>query len=740
MSPSGPKYAGGASAGADWADVSNAIGVEDGNTAYNGNQGPGGGGHVPSQLVTSDHGFNLPSTAIIDGIKLEAVVYGDTGSSDLQIEIGNSTKTSTDTPDFGQFWPNPLSFLTWGSATDLWGVDDWTPDDINDSTFGASLSAFASHATGTIAIDAVRITVYWHTTPTDVPKRYIYKVFNSAGNYLGNLPKVKSQFGFAAEKNTTGSQITVECGISVDTASQEHDALLDEQGNVLLDQLGYPLLDETPIVPIFAVGSSDSDALIKNGNTVQVFEYGYYHPNGKCMFLGIMKNVAAGFGGDGSSDAVRVLIYGDGEDLNNFMIRGNPYTYTADVSQTSQNGRVSVLLINDKGTMWNLYGQTWEVGVGVTNLGAIDLLLDGIASVTINVYTSVARTTLLGSVTKSVSVAGPTVVKFAFANTIVTTPGNTLFFEVIPGSNQSIWLHYSNANPYADGVMQNSSYAGGGGGSWGPVTGSDLYFVTYSGTGSTTALFTDQDPTTGMLIPFMDDYNARGGIIEYTDDSIDPTGLELTYQFKSNTIYEGIQAVLTMSPSGFYYYVDLGTNILNFKETSTEPDLVLIKGVHINSLELIFSIENVVNQEYVTGGDIGGGVNLYKLYSDPDSILAYRHRLARHNDNKLVNDTTADAVGNSAIAALKDEQNQTTVAVLDRTMDITLLKPGLVVGFAGFGTFADNVTAQIVRVEYSPGRAVLTLGIMPQRLLPAVDQLLRGLTASQTLDNPSSPG
>src|SRR5947209_17933523 len=74
LSPVGPLFPGtvvdaGGGTGA-WANVSKAI-VEDGNEAFDDNVGPGGGGFSPNQLNATNYGFNLPSTAIIDGIKLE---------------------------------------------------------------------------------------------------------------------------------------------------------------------------------------------------------------------------------------------------------------------------------------------------------------------------------------------------------------------------------------------------------------------------------------------------------------------------------------------------------------------------------------------------------------------------------------------------------------------------------------------------------------------------------------------
>ena len=61
------------------------------------------------------------------------------------------------------------------------------------------------------------------------------------------------------------------------------------------------------------------------------------------------------------------------------------------------------------------------------------------------------------------------------------------------------------------------------------------------------------------------------------------------------------------------------------------------------------------------------------------------------------------------------------------------------VGFNGFGTFVDNLVLQIVRVDYTPESATLTLGILPKRVHQAVEQVVRGVIGLNTVDNPTTP-
>lgn len=160
----GAKYAGtvvdGGGAGAAWSNPSNAQGVENGTVATV-TEGVTAG--AANALKSSAHGFSVPSTATITGIRLEALVYGTT--FDSVIDVGTSTKRSTSTPFSSALggWGlgGVLNWVTWGSNGDLWGRTDWAPVDINSSTFGAGLLPAAHVTSSADQVDAIRITVYY---------------------------------------------------------------------------------------------------------------------------------------------------------------------------------------------------------------------------------------------------------------------------------------------------------------------------------------------------------------------------------------------------------------------------------------------------------------------------------------------------------------------------------------------------------------------------------------------------
>lgn len=575
-----------------------------------------------------------------------------------------------------------------------------------------------------------------------IQKSYIYEVYRN-GTYLGNLPNVTSDFSYPQDINTAGSQLMITCGISADTSRLSNTILTAEDTTILTSESGLYLTTERYGD---VVGNSADNILIRDGNRIIVYEYSSYHVNGQMVFQGEINSWEADFGNT-DEEEIQILVNSDGQELTNYLIQGATVT---DVVQTSQNSFYTIdQTPKISQQLW--VGQTFIPSGGVTNLAAIALKLacSFVASptpVTVNVYSSVAAANAgsapLTTQTQTVSSLTPTDFIFTFPLPVTTTPGVAVFFEVIVvDPNGDINVYYANNNPYANGDMYTSVSFGfrnylvtpsGGVG-----TTSDLYFKTFFTAGSTNSTYTNEDPA-DIIRSIIDQYVSRGGSINYNSSSIDSTSLSVTYPFVTNTTLEGITTMKDLAPFNWYWFVDVGQNILYFKKTSALPQFILTKGVDIESLRLKATIENIINTDYFSGGLVGGN-NLYSLYQDISSVQDFGVRLTRDSDNRVTLQSTADAKGNALIAENKDEQYQTSVTLVDQTVDISQYKVGQTVGFAGFGTFVDTLVLQIVRLEYSPEEITLTLGKLPPRLNPTLQQAVDDLVALQTIDNPSSP-
>lgn len=680
------------------------------------------GGQDGDTLVIDQFGFDIPDFAVIDGIAIEVI-----GSN---IGCFGSIGLLSDTEDVGAL------NQTYGGSTNLWGETAITPADVNDSSFGPSVSlSDVSGGDGQAEISLVQVTVFWHididVAPADVPIRVDYKVYSKDGRFLGLLPNVSSPFGFSQDKDSAGSTIEITCGYKAENTVTTDPLLTDDDEPILTDDDLEILATETEIV--IAEGSSVNDAIFKNGNRIKVIEYNYWHPNGKIMFSGQVNKVGFSYGGGNSS--VKLMVISDGADMNNFIARGFPFSYTNDVSQTSQNGYVSVIVESFGG--WTKYGQTWRTGAGVTNVGAISLMLYCSTDVTVSIYDA-PNGNLLGSATKTLALGGPTVVEFEFSQLIEVEP-ETEYFMVVsvpPGKSTRVYRH-STSSTYANGSMYISEYSGGSGGGFFYETSGDFYFITKSGTPTTTATYSSDDPVTEMMSGILEDYNNRGGYI--TERDFLATGLSLTYTFVVATVYDALRKVLELAPTGYYSYVDLGTAELDILQQSETADFTIVKGKDVNQLDIVLSIEQVKNYLLFTGGEVSPGVNLYREYQDSVSSSIYGLRTVVRADNRVTLAATADAIGDTFIEELSDEIQETSVTIPVTAMDISLLVPGKNIGFRNFGSFIDGMVLQIVRRDYNTKSVTLSLGRLPVRMNDQIQRINRGLLNEQTINNPSSP-
>jgi hypothetical protein len=680
------------------------------------------GGQSGDSLHIDGFDFEIPPTAVIDGISVSVTGANSSCYGNIYLGGGSEDVGTLDT--------------VYGGATELWDYA-WTPTDINGNPTVVIQLNDVSGGDGFASISLVEMTVFWHIelpqVEADVPTRVDYKVYSRNGNYLGMLPNVTTDLAFPEDINSAGTSMVITCGKYVNNEVSVT-PLLTEDGDEITTEDDLTLLATSTDLAI-ARGDSPDDAIFKNSNRIKAYLYNRYYPNGKLMFSGQVNRVRFNYGGGNAS--VSLTVYSDGLDLNNFIARGYPFSYTTDVSQLVQSTSNDVINYSKGG--WDFFGQTWQTGVGVTNIGAISIMLKGTATVTLSVYDE-PNGDLIGSVTKYVSRGSAGVEQFEFAQLLSVTASTSYFWAVSIPPGQTIKLYRSSSNVYANGTRYRSLYGGGGGGAWETlVTDADYYFVTKYGAPTTTTTYSTQDPVTGMASGILQDYNNRGGYIRERD--FDATGLSLTYTFVVAYIYDALKKIIELSPTGTYSYVDVGTAEIDIKMISSTADFTVVRGRHINELDIDMTIEQVKNYLLFTGGETSPSVNLFRDYPDSESSAFYGLRTVAQTDNRVTTTATANAIGDTFIEENSDEQQETSLTVLNEHMDITLLTPGKTIGFRNFGNFIDDLVLQVVRRDgnYSKGTATLTLGRLPVRMNDEVERINRQLLNEQTINNPTAP-
>jgi hypothetical protein len=228
------------------------------------------------------------------------------------------------------------------------------------------------------------------------------------------------------------------------------------------------------------------------------------------------------------------------------------------------------------------------------------------------------------------------------------------------------------------------------------------------------------------------------GTMSYDASSIASPGVTISETFRLNTKLEGIESVYNQSPEGWYWFGDVGENLVYLQEAATEADHLFVFGKHIREISLSRTIEDLRNEVWFIGGDTGSGI-LYKKYEDATSQSTWRKGVHRITDRRFTVAASAQKVSEKVISRYKDPIYTTTVSIPSEVYDIETIRLGQMVGFGNFGNFVDSVLLQVVSINYTPRRITLDLGELLQRQQDIVDKLANDVEGEQYIDIPNAP-
>lgn len=265
----------------------------------------------------------------------------------------------------------------------------------------------------------------------------------------------------------------------------------------------------------------------------------------------------------------------------------------------------------------------------------------------------------------------------------------------------------------------------------------DLDQYPVSSGSSTTVAFSSTDPSQIIKTGITSFQTASGSAISWTSSTVATTGTTVSYTFKANTYLELLKKALELAPSNWYFYLDQGTQLINFKGESATPDHYLHLGKHIESLDLRGNIENVVNDVLFIGGETAG-VSLYDRTTVAPSSKT-RRSLRRLSDSRVTDLTTSSLLSNSEISRNNQILYRSTLSVLDKNYDIESIKLGQMIGFRNFGNYIDSLQLQVVGKSYTPEAVELQLGTLLPQITKRVSDIKRNLEAQESEFVPATP-
>lgn len=573
-----------------------------------------------------------------------------------------------------------------------------------------------------------------------IDRKHIYRVYTSAGDYIGLLPSVKSDFQYYQDVNTGSVELEIRVAQTIDTAPEDVEVLTDETGETLTDEVNDTLVTEQSAT-IF--GESNGNYLIANDNIIKVYEVSEEYPNGVLVFDGYISTWSGKISG---SDDIKVTCLSLGKDMSDY-IYGNG-VFTAEVTQAASSsaldyGRVGQApggshiggnIIDQVGTTLSGHNFTLsKIGIHMARGNHVLGVFPSSVIATLKIYEGpFGSGFLLDTVNAFIQSQYPTFEEVAFIlnNPIVLSPAGSYWFTVI-------------LNDYAEIAFQGSNVYGGGSIFYGTTASGyfldgslDLKFRLFSGGVATEAVFAAYDPAQMVR----DAIDGVGSAVGYDALSIEDTDTVVDYTFSLATLLEVVEKARELSPANTYWYVDPATQLLYFRQYSTTADHQFVLGKHVEDFEIEVSKEHIKNVVYFTGGPTAG-VNLLKLYSDSDSLALNRRGMARLTDNRIIaaNEPAARVLSESFMDENSNEQHSGSISILAADYDIDSINPGDTCSFQGTSGFMNNLVFRITRLYRRTDRVELNLGKIPFRQEAFVDKIKRDLEKQQTLDNPSAP-
>jgi hypothetical protein len=228
------------------------------------------------------------------------------------------------------------------------------------------------------------------------------------------------------------------------------------------------------------------------------------------------------------------------------------------------------------------------------------------------------------------------------------------------------------------------------------------------------------------------------GKITYNAGSIDYTGVSPTLKFQLNTKLEGIKSAFTQTPEGFYWYVDIGENVLYMKQNQPIVNHVFIKGRHLSEVNIERSGENLRNRIYFVGGDTGSGV-LYKVYEDAAAIADFGLATYRITDRRFTVAAHAQRYAQKVLSRYARPVYTSTITVPSSVYNIEDIKLGHNIAFRNFGNFIDTQVLQAVSISYTPYAVTIQLGEVLDDQKSIIADLDEGLSNEQYQDIPNAP-
>ena len=283
--------------------------------------------------------------------------------------------------------------------------------------------------------------------------------------------------------------------------------------------------------------------------------------------------------------------------------------------------------------------------------------------------------------------------------------------------------------------------------------------------GDTEVDYLTQDPTV-IFRDLLDKFTAAGGTADHKTGTTTLTATSVSYTFNTITYQGALKKVLELCPENWYYRVGAdGTVYMDEKSATAEHTFTIGKEISFYVPEK--RTDAIVNTIYFRGGDTGGGVMLYKKFTNSGSITNFGIRAISVIDSRVTVEATANTICNRILDEKNASEIRVQVKILDDNgevgemgYDIETIHVGQTCEIKnatdkGYNlwdvmlwdedawdyeiTNASSIILQIMRIEYNPNYVILELSNRQPDIAKRIEDINRNLDNEQTKDNPTTP-
>lgn len=569
-------------------------------------------------------------------------------------------------------------------------------------------------------------------------KKIVYEYIDSSGN-RASIDNV-NDYMLTEEINAAGSalQLKVPVDLLTSNSALEEVQIIDENGDQLITESALDIIASSEIT---------LDGIPQLNNSIEIKEYSSRYLSGKTIFTGFALayeydlkagNMLIDCVSNGAKLDKEILNIGSvATHIDNWtgllsyysvLIRGNASsTSRSAIAQTfTVDSNVKALSIDD--VYFDVYGQ-YGYFLGYNTNELVLKLYEG---------TPGSSSTLLASSYNNYvgSYQHTTLFTFTLDQSVDLTTGTNYYFTIealktgVTADVYTVGVRATETSSYANGSMY--EYVANSG--WSDL-GFDMMFklVVYESTIDAN-VFNSTDPS-DMVLDIIGSASDLGMIISSDSSTVKNTNTTVSYTFKYSTIYEALKKCIELAPAGWWFYFDSSTNMFYY-QSKPEQIHTYLENSKVQDFKLRRSLENVINTQYIVGGEVAGENLLVKSQNNL-SIAKYGRWSETKTDNRITDETSAALIGEGIVDEYAEPRFSAQVVISAKDYDITSMKPGQLIGFNNFNTIIDNLRLQIMSIEKTRDYARLQLEILPPTQAKRIEDLRRNLLVSDTENNPS---